>query len=42
MNVKEKQKREKEKEETKEKRRKALELLEQLLELSIEDFLKNY
>ena len=41
MNSKEKKKRKEETEEAKEKRRLALELLEQLVELSIEDFLKN-
>lgn len=41
MNSKEKKKRNEETEEEKEKRRLALELLEQLVELSIEDFLKN-
>jgi hypothetical protein len=40
MNVKEKQKREIANKEAKEKRRKALKLLEQLVELSIDDFLK--
>lgn len=41
MNNKEEKKRNEETEEAKEKRRLALELLEQLVELSIEDFLKN-
>lgn len=41
MNNKEEKKRNEETEEAKVKRRLALELLEQLVELSIEDFLKN-
>ena len=41
MNSKEKKKSNEETEVAKEKRRLALELLEQLVELSIEDFLKN-
>lgn len=41
MNNKEEEKRKKETEEEKEKRRVVLELLEQLVELSIDDFLKN-
>jgi hypothetical protein len=41
MNLKEEQKRREANEDANEKRRLALELLEQLVELSIEDFLKN-
>lgn len=41
MNNKEEKKRKKQTEEEKEKRRVVLELLEQLVELSIDDFLKN-
>jgi hypothetical protein len=41
MNSKEEKKRNEKTEAAKEKRRSALELLEQLVELSIEDFLKN-
>ena len=41
MNIKEEKKRKKQTEKEKEKRRVVLELLEQLVELSIDDFLKN-